>query len=245
MTTDIRGASNAKAGRELAWNAAHPSWREGFRGIDERLDVGQAHRLAVTEVWLVTVSITSGTAEASMSELSSVSVGPQNVRFDDLAKVCAAHFGEPRQDGTSHKVYKTSWQGDPRVNIQRGKDGNAKAYQVGKCSTQSPSWKPRRTRRVTTMPDATHYTYRVAWSVEDASMSLPSRSSRHCPGSRPPRLKHSRVSPMSCVTCSPTWLHPASRFPSRCRNAPIRAGSWCVFRQRFTAALPATLPNSM
>ena len=56
---------------------------------------------------------------------------PQNVRFDDLAKVCADHhFGEPRQDGTSHKVYKTLWQGDPRVNIQRGKGGNAKAYQV-------------------------------------------------------------------------------------------------------------------
>jgi hypothetical protein len=36
----------------------------------------------------------------------------------------------PRQDGTSHKVYKTPWQGDPRVNIQRGKNGNAKAYQV-------------------------------------------------------------------------------------------------------------------
>jgi hypothetical protein len=33
-------------------------------------------------------------------------------------------------DGTSHKVYKTPWQGDPRVNIQRGKTGNAKAYQV-------------------------------------------------------------------------------------------------------------------
>jgi hypothetical protein len=46
---------------------------------------------------------------------------PQNVRFDDLAKVCADHFGEPRQDGTPHKVYKTPWQGDPRVNIQRGK----------------------------------------------------------------------------------------------------------------------------
>jgi hypothetical protein len=28
---------------------------------------------------------------------------PQNVRFDDLAKICADHFGEPRQDGTSHK----------------------------------------------------------------------------------------------------------------------------------------------
>jgi hypothetical protein len=55
---------------------------------------------------------------------------PQNVRFDDLAKVCADYFGGPRQDGTSHKVYRTPWQGDPRVNIQRGKDGNAKAYQV-------------------------------------------------------------------------------------------------------------------
>jgi hypothetical protein len=55
---------------------------------------------------------------------------PQSIRFDDLAKVCAGHFGEPRQDGTSHKVYKTPWQGNPRVNIQRGKDGNAKAYQV-------------------------------------------------------------------------------------------------------------------
>jgi hypothetical protein len=55
---------------------------------------------------------------------------PQNVRFDDLAKVCGEYFGEPRQQGTSHKVYKTPWHGDPRVNIQRGKDGNAKAYQV-------------------------------------------------------------------------------------------------------------------
>ena len=55
---------------------------------------------------------------------------PQNVRFDDLAKVCADYFGEPRQEGTSHRVYRTPWQGDPRVNIQRGKDGMAKAYQV-------------------------------------------------------------------------------------------------------------------
>jgi hypothetical protein len=37
MMTDIRGASNAKANRELAWNPAHPSWREGFRGIDEQV----------------------------------------------------------------------------------------------------------------------------------------------------------------------------------------------------------------
>ena len=30
MMTDIRGASNAKAKRELGWTPAHPSWREGF-----------------------------------------------------------------------------------------------------------------------------------------------------------------------------------------------------------------------
>jgi nucleoside-diphosphate-sugar epimerase len=30
MMTDIRGASNAKAKRELGWRPAHPSWRQGF-----------------------------------------------------------------------------------------------------------------------------------------------------------------------------------------------------------------------
>jgi nucleoside-diphosphate-sugar epimerase len=30
MMTEIRGASNAKAKRELAWYPAHPSWRQGF-----------------------------------------------------------------------------------------------------------------------------------------------------------------------------------------------------------------------
>jgi nucleoside-diphosphate-sugar epimerase len=30
MMTDGRGASNAKAKRELGWRPAHPSWREGF-----------------------------------------------------------------------------------------------------------------------------------------------------------------------------------------------------------------------
>src|ERR1700728_4317285 len=37
----------------------------------------------------------------------------------------------------------------------------------GRCSMQSPGWKRRRTRRVMTMPDATHYTYRITWSAED------------------------------------------------------------------------------
>ena len=30
MMTEIRGASNAKAKRELGWSPAHPSWRQGF-----------------------------------------------------------------------------------------------------------------------------------------------------------------------------------------------------------------------
>ena len=53
----------------------------------------------------------------------------QNVNFTDLVKVCNHYFGEPRQQGTSHYVYKTPWQGDPRVNIQE-KNGKAKVYQV-------------------------------------------------------------------------------------------------------------------
>jgi hypothetical protein len=55
---------------------------------------------------------------------------PQNVRYADLAKVCDHFFGAPRQHGTSHRVYRTPWPGDPRVNIQRGKTGLAKTYQV-------------------------------------------------------------------------------------------------------------------
>ena len=54
---------------------------------------------------------------------------PGNVKFSDLCKVCDYYFGEARQKGTSHRIYKTPWAGDPRVNIQDGK-GKAKVYQV-------------------------------------------------------------------------------------------------------------------
>ena len=57
-------------------------------------------------------------------------IAPQNVRFSDLAAVCELYFGAPRQRGTSHQVFKTPWPGDPRVNIQEGKAGKAKPYQV-------------------------------------------------------------------------------------------------------------------
>ena len=61
--------------------------------------------------------------------LAHFEANPQNVKFADLAKVCDSLFGKPRQSGTSHKVYKTPWHGDPRVNIQNAK-GKAKPYQV-------------------------------------------------------------------------------------------------------------------
>ena len=54
---------------------------------------------------------------------------PKGVRFTDLCKVCDQYFGEARHKGSSHRVYRTPWQGDPRVNIQNAK-GKAKPYQV-------------------------------------------------------------------------------------------------------------------
>ena len=54
---------------------------------------------------------------------------PANVRFADLQRVCEFFFGKPRQNGSSHAVYKTPWPGNPRVNIQNDK-GKAKPYQV-------------------------------------------------------------------------------------------------------------------
>jgi hypothetical protein len=54
---------------------------------------------------------------------------PKGIRFRDLCQVCDHYFGEARQTGSSHRIYKTPWLGDPRVNIQNDK-GMAKVYQV-------------------------------------------------------------------------------------------------------------------
>jgi hypothetical protein len=54
---------------------------------------------------------------------------PKGIRFQDLRQVCEFYFGEARHKSSSHRIYKTPWQGDPRVNIQNDK-GMAKAYQV-------------------------------------------------------------------------------------------------------------------
>ena len=54
---------------------------------------------------------------------------PKDVRFSDLCRICDYYFGEPRQKKSSHRIYNTPWQGDPRINIQNDK-GKAKPYQV-------------------------------------------------------------------------------------------------------------------
>jgi len=40
--TQGRGASNAKAKRELGWTPAYPSWRDGFPAWAEAFKVGKA-----------------------------------------------------------------------------------------------------------------------------------------------------------------------------------------------------------
>ena len=54
---------------------------------------------------------------------------PKGVRYNDLCKVCDHYFGMARHTSSSHRIYKTPWQGDPRINIQNYK-GKVKAYQV-------------------------------------------------------------------------------------------------------------------
>jgi hypothetical protein len=69
-----------------------------------------------------------GTSEKTLTTMRKA---PHNVRYPDLVKVCEHYFGQARQQGTSHAVYRAPWAGDPRVNIQRGDNGKAKTYQVG------------------------------------------------------------------------------------------------------------------
>lgn len=54
---------------------------------------------------------------------------PANVKYSELCRLCDHYFGKPKQKGTSHRVYKMPWPGDPRVNIQK-KGNKAKPYQV-------------------------------------------------------------------------------------------------------------------
>ena len=61
--------------------------------------------------------------------INKCAASPENIRFSELCELCDHYFGQARQSGTSHRIYKTPWQGDPRINIQNDK-GRAKRYQV-------------------------------------------------------------------------------------------------------------------
>ena len=67
--------------------------------------------------------------ESAEEIIDGLRANPKGIRFNDLARICDRFFGEPRQRGASHRVYRTPWPGDPRVNIQNDR-GMAKAYQV-------------------------------------------------------------------------------------------------------------------
>jgi len=61
--------------------------------------------------------------------LARMNRNPKDSRFKDVCKVCDHYFGLPRQKGSSHRIYRTPWPGDPRINIQSHK-GKAKACQA-------------------------------------------------------------------------------------------------------------------
>ena len=61
IMTQVRGASNAKAKRELGWTLRHPSWRQGFvaaYGAGEEPGLGSAP-------WPMTRSSPTGSARSS------------------------------------------------------------------------------------------------------------------------------------------------------------------------------------
>ncbi|HEY8021281.1 MAG TPA: toxin HicA [Thermoanaerobaculia bacterium] len=66
--------------------------------------------------------------------MKALSVRPQAVTFSELAKVCEHYFGQARQKGTSHMIFKTGLAEMPLVNIQAaGK--MAKPYQCRQVAT--------------------------------------------------------------------------------------------------------------
>lgn len=56
---------------------------------------------------------------------------PKSLTFAEACGLAEIYFGEPRQGSGSHvTIYKMPWQGDPRINLQKGEGGKAKEYQV-------------------------------------------------------------------------------------------------------------------
>ena len=53
----------------------------------------------------------------------------KKLRFKRLLNICEQVFGNYHIGG-SHHIFKTPWQGDPRINLQKEKGNFAKPYQV-------------------------------------------------------------------------------------------------------------------
>ncbi len=51
------------------------------------------------------------------SRVAQITANPAGVKFRELVKICNFYFGFPRHYSSSHHVYGTPWQGDPRINI--------------------------------------------------------------------------------------------------------------------------------
>ena len=66
--------------------------------------------------------------QSAIEELRS---NPKGVRFADLARICDHFFGEPRQQGTSHRVYPDSLARRPQGEHPEPQGhGKALPYQV-------------------------------------------------------------------------------------------------------------------
>ena len=78
---------------------------------------------------IINDTILDGEMDSIGDVIKQLKRSPSNVRFADLCKICDYYFGEARQKSSSHRIYKTPWRDDPRVNIQE-KDGKGKDYQV-------------------------------------------------------------------------------------------------------------------
>lgn len=61
---------------------------------------------------------------------------PGSLSFNDACALAEYYFGPPRKGSGSHvAIFKMGWQGDPRVNLQKGDGGKAKRYQVEQLLT--------------------------------------------------------------------------------------------------------------
>ncbi len=69
------------------------------------------------------------TREDLNNSINEIEINGKIVRFSKLLKICEDVFGEYRISG-SHYIFKTPWQGDPRINLQKLKGNFAKPYQV-------------------------------------------------------------------------------------------------------------------